>query len=250
MENLSQKKKEELQQKLYSESNDIMYKYQKLFSSTMESLKERKIHSKTVLSHLTTLGSVEPVYKDMGLPIFRRILPGLRKIEDIDDVMMTINDYCSYFNYQMLQHIIDKLGTEDDKANLLRYQEEFRKYAERHVFMCPSEVGVENKGCVKMLATLDIYDNCTLSHVHVLTANLQKILNISDVELRLHKIEFGSICLIFQIPADLQKIFPLSKEQEVSLAGLGIVKLTCGDYVYNRELNMQVQVCNVLLKMS
>ena len=240
---MCQEEKERLQQKLYSESYEIMYKFQELFSATVESLKERKVHSKAILSHLATLGSVEPVYKDMGLPVLRRILPDLRKIDDIDEVMQNINDYCSYFNSHMLERIIDKLGTDKDRANLSRYQEEFYIYAERHVFMCPAEVGIENNCCVKMLAALDnTHDNCTLSHLQVLIANFRKILNISDVELRLCKIELGSICLIFQIPLDLQQLFPLSKEQEVSLAKLGIMKLSCGNYVYNQEL-IQVQIC-------
>ena len=237
--------RESEKEKLYSESYEIMRKFQWLFSSTLASLKDRKVPPRSILSHLTALGSVEPIYNDMELPVFRRKLMDLGDIEDTDKVMQNIAGYCSYFNSHMLEHIIDNLGTDADKDNLLRYQEEFRSYAQRHVFMCPSEVGVESKGCVKMFVTLDnTHDNCSLSHLRVLKANLRKILNISDVELQLQKIELGSICLTFQIPKDLQQIFPLSKEQEVLLSEIGIVKLSCGDYVYNGE---NVQVCTKLI---
>ena len=69
--------------------------------------------------------------------------------------MLVIGDYCWFFNSQMLECIIDKLGTKQDKKNLIRYKEEFNEYAKRHVFECPSEVGkVNEEGHINMFVTL------------------------------------------------------------------------------------------------
>lgn len=237
LEQMSKEDKRKLHQTLYSESFEIMCKFQDLFSSTVKSFKDRKIHSKHIVSHLMVLGPVEPAYEDLGYPVLRRILPGLRNKDDTDEVMYEINYYCSYFNFHMLERIIDKLGTEKDKANLTRYKAEFCNYAERHVFMCPSEVGAVSEGRAKMFVTLDeTYDNCTLSHLEVFNAQLRKILNISDIELQLCRIKPGSVKLTFQIPLDLQQIFPLSKDQEMALTKIGILQLSCGDYVFNKEV--------------
>ena len=91
-----------------------------------------------------------------------------------------------------------------------------------------------------MFVTLDdSFDNCTLSHLNVFITDLRKILNISsDVDLRLYRINCGSIKLIFQLPHSLcQDIFPLSEKKEAELAALGVVELSCGDYQFTRQQN-------------
>ena len=231
---MSQEEKEHLQQRLYAESVDMIYKFQELFTSTIASLKARDISVREISNHLRCLGALTPAYKDSKLPVFRHKLPQIQEAKDVDDVMATVNDYCSFFNYGMLEHIINKLGAEKDRLNLVSYKEEFTKYAERKVFECPSEVGeMSEEGHANMFVTLDeSYNNCTVSSLHLFKSKLTKILNISsDVVLKLCRIEVGSIKLTFQIPHFVQQaIFPLTSEQESALAGLGIVLLSCGDY--------------------
>ena len=138
---MSEEEKQHLQQRLYADSVNMMDKFQNLFSATTKSLKEQNISVKEILCHLVGLGPLLPTYEDLNLPVFRRQLPALRKAQTVDDAMLVIGDYCSFFNFRMIEHIVDKLGSRQDKRNLSKYQEEFNKYAERHVFECPSEVG-------------------------------------------------------------------------------------------------------------
>ena len=94
-----------------------------------------------LLKHLDCLGSIKPLYKNAPLPVFGCQLPELRKTASVDDAMSVISSYCSFFNYHILEEIIENLGTEQDKMNLEKYKEEFSTYAQRHVFECPAEVG-------------------------------------------------------------------------------------------------------------
>ena len=232
----SSEKEEQLQGRLYSESEDMIYKFQELFSETTESLRERKIPISELSHHLGLLGSIQPVYADSGLPVLRQKLPGLSDATSVDAVMSVVKDYCSFFNYRMLGHIICKLGSEKDKANLATYKEAFDKYAERRVFECPSNVGKMNdEGHANMFVTLDdSFNNCTLSHLNVFIYNLRKTLNISsDVTLKLCRIRPGSLKLVFQMPHFVQQaVFPISTEQETALSSLGVLYLSCGDYQF------------------
>lgn len=218
-------------------------KFQTLFSATVESLKKQKVSVREIVCHLVGFGPVLPTYEDLKLPPFRRKLAKLRKAKAIDDIMVTVGDYCSFFNYHMIEHIIDELGTRQDKKNLAKYKEEFARYAERHVFECPSEVGSVSDGLVNMLVTLDqTFESCTVRNLELFIDDLRRILNISTgAVFKLCHVAPGSLKLTFQLsPSLLQGVFPLSDEQKSSLASLDITvtELSCEGYVYQFKLEI------------
>ena len=228
--------KERHRQRLYNESVDMIFKFQDLFSATIKSLKERNVTVRELSNHIGCLGAVEPVYDYSKLGRLGYELP---KAETIDDIMSIIREYSSFFNYRMLENIINHLGGEQDKKNLAKYLEDFAQYAKRKVFECPCEVGTLNEnGRANMFITLDkSYDNCTVSSLKCFERELRRVLKISaDVVVTLCRIAPGSLQLTFQIPLFVQKtIFPLSSEQEVALSKLGVVQLSCGDYLFTND---------------
>ena len=152
---MSKEEKQQLHQRLYAESVEMIKRFQDLFSDTTQSLKQRKVSVKELLCNLVGLGPLPPAYDDLNLPVFRRHLPQLTKSKTIEEAMFEIGHYCSFFNFHMIEHIINKLGTRQDRKNLEKYREEFDKYAERHVFECPAEVGTVSEGLANMFVTLD-----------------------------------------------------------------------------------------------
>ena len=235
---MSKDEKQQLHRRLYAESVDIMFKFQDLFTETTKSLKERNVSTRDLSNHLACLGSLKPTYNDSEGSAFRHQLPQLRYTELVDDAMSeVVNEYCSFFNYHIIERIINKLGTEQDKDNLSKYKEEFAEYGKCHIFECPSEVGERSDHCVDMFVVLDKnYDNCTVSNLDLFVINLHKILNVSSGSgLKLCHIEPGSLKLTIQLPFSvLQNIFPLSSEQEAALAGLGVDNLWL-IYQFNRQ---------------
>ena len=216
-----------------------MYKFQKLFTDTKKSLREEKVPIDELVGHLECLGYIKPTFTDSGLPPLRHQLPGLADAKTVDAVMSVVKDYCSFFNYHMVEHIIDEFGTRRDKENMASYKEDFTKYAECCITQCPSEVGkMSEEGCANLFVTLDdSFDKCAVSHLNVFIGNLRKILKIpSTVALRLCRVNQGSIKLIFQIPLSVQQaIFPLSDEQEAMLFSLSVIQLSCGDYQFTPQ---------------
>ena len=151
------------------------------------------------------------------------------KDSQIDDVMNVVKDYCSFFNYRIIEHIINMLGTEQDKKNLSEYKKAFNDYASNHhVFECPSEVGTLTKNDVTMFVTLDqTHDNSIVCALDLFVGKLQEILKIPPgTGLRLCHIEPGNMKLTFQLPCFVvQNIFPLSEEQETELSNNGVSNL-------------------------
>ena len=236
---ISPQQKEQLRERQCFESEQMIYKFQKLFTDTKKSLREKKVPVDELVGHLECLGYIKATFTDSGLPSLRHKLPELADAKTVDAVMSVVKDYCSFFNYHMVEHIIDEFGTRQDKENMTSYKEDFTKYAECCITQCPSEVGkMSEKGCANLFVTLDdSFDNCAISHLNVFIGNLRKILKIpSNVVLRLCRVNPGCVKLIFQIPLSVQQaIFPLSSEQKVELTSLGVVQLSCGDYQFTAQ---------------
>ena len=248
--NLSEMTKEQkchLHQRLYAESMDMIQKFQDLFSATTESLKRRKVAVREIVCHLVGLGPSPPAYKDLNLPTFQQKLPELKRTKTVDAAMLVIGEYCSFFNFYMVENIIKKLGTRQDKKNLEKYKKEFSVYAERHVFECPSEVGTMSKGLAEMVVTLTLdrtYKSYTLEYLELFVNNLRKILNISSsAAFKLCHVAPGSLKLNFQLHRSMiEDIFPLTSEQEAELAKLGVDNLTLIYYQFNRQPQVQLQL--------
>lgn len=236
---MSREEKEALHQRLYAESMDIMYKFQELFSSTTQSLKERNVSPRDLHTHLACLGPVKPTYDNPKQPVLRHYFPQIENAERIEEAMKVVSSYCSFFNYRIMEVIIAKLGTTVDKENLSNYEKDFSDYARRHVFECPSELGTMTDGNAEIFVTLDeTYDDCTVSVLQLFVRKLAEVLKLSsDAALKLYWVKLGSLKLTFQVPMFVQEdIFPLSIDQKRDLAGLGVVHLSCGDYQFTNEV--------------
>ena len=247
---MSSKEKEQLNQKLHSESEEIMEKYQELFSDTVNSLKQKKVPVETILCHLVGMGQAKPVFKHSKVKSFGCMLPDLEETDSIDKVMLCVGKYSSFFSFQMLECIIQNIWAPDSKDSprdhLAMYKENFKKYAERHVFMCPSEISEGNEDHADFYVALDdSFDDCALNKIHSFVSDLQKILEIpASFGLKLYRIEAGSLKLTFQLHFSLLKyVFPLTKEQEAELEKLGVKDLWL-IYHFSRKMH---QVCDILL---
>lgn len=235
---MSKEEKQQLHERLYADSVDMIDKFQYLFSATTESLKRRKKSVMELLCALVGLGPLPPVYEGLNLPKFMRHFPELTKSKKIDDSMLVIGNYCSFFNFRMIEHIIHKLGTRQDEKNLTKYKEQFSMYAIRHVFECPSEVGTVSEGLASMFVTLDeTFDSCTVRVLELFVQNLRKVLNIPPTAVfKLCRIAQGSLKLTFQLSYSItEDIFPLSDEKQAHLTALGVVSLMCGQFQFNRQ---------------
>ena len=227
---------QELQGTLQLESQKIIMLFQELVSATVKSLTRRKVSPKKLLCHIMTLGAFGPVFKEPQVPVFCHRFKELKAANTIYEIFLILNDYFSFFNYQLIKLIIKQLGTEEDKAKLQKYKQDFNQYAKRRIFECPPEFGpVNDTSHTDVFVKIDSqYKYCTVAQIKSFRHKLSKILHVSSHGiLHLCRIDEGCWQLMFQVPTFVQQeIFPLSREQEKALLAVGVIKLTCGEYQF------------------
>ena len=233
---LTHEQQQELRGRLQFESQQIMIQFQELVSATIESLSIQNVSLDKLVSHVMTLGAFKPVVKEPQVPLFQYCFQKLEAADSIPKIFLVLKDYFSFFNYHIIEFIIRKLGTEENKADLQRYKENFNQYAKRRIFECLPEFGpVSDAGHADIFVKVDLqYENYTVEEVEVFRHKLSEILRVSSQGiLRLCRIEKGCFQFTFQVPSFVQReIFPLSREQEKALLVEGVIRLTCVDYQF------------------
>ena len=245
---LTNQKQKKLKTRLRVESQDIMVKFQQLLSTVYKSLCEQNIPVTKLVTHLLSLGALDPVSKESQKPLLQTFFQELRNAESIKDVLWVIRDYFSFFNYHVIEHIVDGLGTDQDKVELQNYKEHFHQYSKRRIFECPPDYGpMSSGGHADLVLKLDAaYEQFTVEELDNLECTLSRIFCVLlQSVLRLCRVEEGCLQLIFQVPSFVQQeIFPLSSEQESALAVNGVIRLTCGDYQFVAKV---CRYCDVIL---
>ena len=231
---LSHEQQQELKGRLQFESREIVMRFQELVTATVQSLVARNVSKEVLVTHIMALGVFNSVYEGRT-PLHHRSL-SVNMASSVPQLFLSLSDFISFFNYQVIEHIIKSLGTEEDKAKLQKYKEDFNQYAKRRIFECPPEFGpVSDADHADIFVKLDAqYDEYTVAEIEVFRHKLSEILRVSsESALRLCRVEKGCIQLTFQMPTFIkQEIFPLSREQERALAAVGVIRLTCGEYQF------------------
>lgn len=229
MKGISVEEKLRYEASLYYESRKMGEKFRALFSRTFESLKERGIPIATIIRELVGFNQLQPVFEDSDQPAFRKQLSKLRQAETVDDIMDILIEYCSFFNLQIIESLISKLGTVEDKAALQKYNDDFAEYAKRKIYEMPSIENHKSENCQALIyVTLDkIFEQFTISELFFFQGKLCDVLQVSPGSLQLCHIKPGSVNLVFQVPSFVvPPVFPLSLDKEEALKALGIASFS------------------------
>ena len=237
---LTPEQQERLSIRLCVETEDIVHKFWRLHSRVYESLCERNVSVDRLVAHLLSLRAFDPVYKDSQKPALQPFIKELQSAKSIGDVLYIVRDFTSFFNYRVIEHIVEGLGTDQDRAELQNYKREFDEYSKRRVYECPPDYGSKsNDEDVDLVVKVDsVYEDFTVKELKKFQYRLGRILHVSSQSvLRLCQVEEGCVQLIFQVPSFVQQeIFPLSSEQEMALAAQGVIRLTCGDHQFDGKV--------------
>ena len=244
---LTDEQQEDFRERLAFESQRMMMHFQTLVSKTMESLIRQNVSFDRLVAHIMTLGAFDPVYIKPQLPLFQDRHNELKAADTIPKIFLVINGYISFFNYDIIEHIINVLGTDEDKVNLQSYKNKFDRYVRQRIYQCGPHLESETDHSIIFVKLDSRYDNYTGAEIKRFCRKLSETLHVSSKGvMRLCEVHEGCIQLTFQVPSFVQqKIFPLSKEQEKALAAMGVMKLTCGEYQFLVRLSGSTCQCIV-----
>ena len=223
LDGLSDAKKKYLIQKLNEDTASMHLQFAELLASTRESIKKRNI---SVIDLVCTAEGIG-VYKSVNnpLPLSQKAQEGLGIAESTDHVFRILQKHMSFFNHEILKHIITVRGNEDDKEMLKTFDEHFKEFCKRKVFeVSPNAYSSEQEEnenqLFVVLATEDLI--ISVGDAENIKTRIASILGLNTAIVELKRIDCGSIILVFSIPIVVsQQVFPLSPEVHKQLKSYG-----------------------------
>lgn len=244
IEKLSSKARVALESKLLKDSDTIMLEFSDLNHYTINSIASR-VSVMELRARLSCLGTYRPTRDQV--PLLRDQLDEIERAKDVPRVFCILDKYYSFFNYIIIEKLIAWFGTAEDKKRLETYTEHFKVFCKRRTFECPPHIfgHTIDKGktdlVVKYEGSWDPNEGCSLENVLRLRNYLADILEVESETLYLCQIDKGCVELVFQVPFFVEDdIFPLSVDQEQSLAFVGVIRLTCGSYQFLKPPEVRI----------
>ena len=238
IEELDKQQREDLNGRLGLETESLIFAFHKLLSDFCDSLDKQRIPIKRLKTYLMAIEAVESASDSDKQPALQNCKDLLKAAMDVDDIIEIIHHHSSFFDFKLLEYMIQKSGTISDKEKLQEYEKLFITYLSHRVCECPTSIR-ESLGddYVDLIIKLDSrYERRKLSSIKDLEVRLSHTLKVNTCLLNLCSIERGCIKLVFQIPCFLlEMIFPISNEQEKSLTKDGVIQLVCGNFKFPQE---------------
>jgi hypothetical protein len=213
--NLSVGDKRNLKYALNKDTRKLCDSFRDLSDSTCESLIARDIKLDRLIRVATN--------HDKSLQ--------LTSVQSVDEVFTVLAKSMSFFNHKLLANIVEKLGDESDKQRLMKYSEEFNLYCKRKIFEIDpgtwagsERVPESPEGRQLFAVVVSDFMVETLGDTELVIEALADILDIQPATLHIHRIDKGSVILVFSVPNCIaDKIFPLPQEKMSLLKTRGIM---------------------------
>ena len=128
----------ELQAQLILSADSMRKKFAALLLSVIKSFKQENVEPRLLTSAVLVLTE----YDDpaIGKPLLEREKEVLVKAQSVDQIFDVLRPHMTFFNYEILEFIIQEMGSSNDKRNLQKFIQEFRRFCKRSVFEIPANV--------------------------------------------------------------------------------------------------------------
>ena len=213
LDHLSDDDKEDLIQKLSDDTANIIKHFADLLMNTCVSLKTRQITVAQLTNAALSLGAYES--QSNPSPLLEGDEAKLRGSTNLDDAFIVLRKHVSFYNYEVLGHIIEHLGAPEDKENLASFCSKFEEFCQRKLFeVSPrafSSSSDQSGRSFVILVTKNMFGK--LSEVKNVQRRVASILGLKSSTLRLKKIDISSVILVVSIPMKISNnIFPLEQD--------------------------------------
>ena len=128
----------DLEARLITDAETIGQEFALLCWRARDSFEQRGITPQTLASALLDL----TVYKDPSastcfIPLLKEKEETLMRAQSVHETFHALRPHMSFFNYEILQFLIEGKGSKDDKVALATFLTNFEKFCRRHVFEVP-----------------------------------------------------------------------------------------------------------------
>ena len=126
----------DLEAKLLTDAETIGQDFALLCCKARDSFAQRGISPQDLANILLDLMVYKPS-SSSSIPLLKEKHETLMIAQSVHETFNTLRPHMSFFNYEILQFLIEGRGSEDDKAALATYMRKFTEFCKRHVFEVP-----------------------------------------------------------------------------------------------------------------
>ena len=220
MSKLDQDEREDLIQILSLETEKIINSFSALLDNVCFSLKTRGVSTLELARRILEL----PAYISPNelKPLMSDEAERLMNSRTIEESLLVLQPHMSFFNFDILKHIINgrQTGSDEDRQQFKEYCDQFERYCRHRIVEIPSgaidQSSTDLKECKRKAFVVHASAEKPLAELSLGDAEKVKrrianLLGLRSSTLYLHRIEEGSLILVFSIPNFVaQKLFPLS----------------------------------------
>jgi hypothetical protein len=222
---LTKYENEDLIQQLSEETKEIIDRFTDLIDSTCFSLRERGVTAEELARRVLELGAYTSPH--IQKPLMSEKITELKNSKTIDGSFLILQPHMSFFNYELLNHIIKGriTGSEEDRRKMREYLDKFKQYCKRKIVEVPGDIG--QSSTTESRRKFLIYehhplDKLSLKDIEIAKMKIATLLGLKSSTLFLHKIDKGSLILVFSVPEFVaRQLFPLSPKQRAALKESG-----------------------------
>ncbi len=219
-----------LKGRLFNEFQLITRRFACFNIAICNSLIQQEITVKMLQRNLRDLRAFEPSESDT--PLLRDRFDEIKAANDIDEVFDILADYTSFFSFHITEHLVENLGTQEDKKLQVEYKEELEEYCKRNIFECPS-YSAPKPGVADLVMKVEGIEKYNLKHLAELISHVSKVISVSQHTLQLCSVKKGCVQLNFQIPHFVKDaIFPLGEREVGELEKKSIILVRCEEWCY------------------
>ena len=207
-----------LEEELYGHTSKI----KRTFASMVYDLQD-------YIEKTSTVGHLNNALKFLNPKKFGDLLANCSSVIDVFD---KLSPYFSFFDFEIIKLLTEKLGSDFNKKKLKKYRKTFKEFSSTRVCQCPSDAfgDVEKSEKVFVFKTDRFIRGLTVEELQKLKYEICQILNI---QLRLLRIEDGCVELIFRV-LDIDRV-AISEKQQQALQDKGVLSVSYGDFVHKRN---------------
>ena len=225
MDNLDDADKIDLEQRLISDTRKIVTKFANFTSFLEKSLKTQNIPLEDVASRVLSLQAFNDS-EDIGQKLLeKKDEEEIQQAKSVPRIFIVLYPYISFFNFEIMEHLVKHHGSPDDHKRLEEYLTAFNAFCQRSVFEVPPNVyssksRIDGKvfavKCTKQVAT-------TLESVQGVRGKIADVLGLRASSLQLCSILKGCMELRFILSTAVADcILPVSPANQLALKEIGV----------------------------
>ena len=245
--------KAELEAQLITSAESMKKKFAALLWNTVESFKHQGISPRSLITGVLAVTEYED--PSVGKPLLEQEKETLGKAQNVDVIFDILRPHMTFFNYEILEFLIETRGSKDDKQALRVYLHDFRDFCRRSVFEVPksifdhstekavgqqyfhvkitkgfksaflAECMTEPESSLKEICASEL--GISLENAKHIQRKLALVLKLNISSLYLDSVSTGSTILTFLIPAHISLADLDTDSDIIALASNGI-HILCG----------------------